>query len=409
MVLVTAMAAPLSGIRVLEVANWLAAPAAGALLADLGADVIKVEPPGGDVFREFLLRSMGYSHEFAANYGFQVDNRGKRSITVALDQPGGPDLVRRLAARSDVFLTNLIQQRRVRYGLTWEDVRTASPRVVYASFSGYGTRGPDENRPGFDYAAFWARSGLMGLLGEPPSPPPLCRGGQGDHTTALNILAAILAALRLRDQTDEAQHCEVTLQGTGMWTLAGDLSAALIAREQPTRHERERPQNPIWNSYRAACGNWILLVMPQPDPAYWPRFCDMIGRSEWKADPRFTTLFDRRRHTEELTREIDALFAAHDREHWAKRLDQYGLIWAPVATLPDVISDPQAREMGWFTALEHPTLGRFETLDTPFKLYGADVGARGPAPEAGAHTFDVLAELGVDDEELARLATDGVI
>ena len=133
-------------------------PAAGALLADLGADVIKVEPPGGDVFREFLLRSMGYTHDFATNYAFQLDNRGKRSVTVALDQPGGPELVRRLAARSDVFLTNLIQQRRVRYGLTWEDVRAASPRIIYASFSGYGTRGPDENRPGFDYAAFWARS-----------------------------------------------------------------------------------------------------------------------------------------------------------------------------------------------------------------------------------------------------------
>ena len=171
MVLVTGMTAPLTGIRVLEVANWLAAPAAGALLADLGADVIKVEPPGGDVFREFLLRSMGYTHDFATNYAFQLCNRGKRTVTVALDKPGGPELVRRLAAGSDVFLTNLIQGRRVRYGLGWEDVRAASPRVVYASFSGYGTRGPDANRPGFDYAAFWARSGLMGLLGEPPSPP----------------------------------------------------------------------------------------------------------------------------------------------------------------------------------------------------------------------------------------------
>src|SRR5262245_9168081 len=258
MVLVTAVPAPLAGIRVLEVANWLAAPAAGALLADLGADVIKVEPPGGDVYREFLLRSMGYAHEFDGNYGFQLDNRGKRSITVSLDRPGGPDLVLRLAARSDVFLTNLIQERRVRYGLTWDDVREVSPRIVYASLSGYGTRGPDENRPGFDYSAFWARSGLMGLLGEPPSPPPLCRGGQGDHTTALNILAAVLAALRLRDLTNEAQHIEVTLQATGMWTLAGDLSAALVAREQPTRHERSRPANPIWNSYRAADGAWIL-------------------------------------------------------------------------------------------------------------------------------------------------------
>ena len=409
MVLVTGMTAPLTGIRVLEVANWLAAPAAGALLADLGADVIKVEPPGGDVFREFLLRSMGYTHDFATNYAFQLDNRGKRSVTVALDQPGGPELVRRLAARSDVFLTNLIQQRRLRYGLSWEDVSAVSPRVVYASFSGYGTRGPDENRPGFDYAAFWARSGLMGLLGEPPSPPPLCRGGQGDHTTALNILAAVLAALRLRDQTNQAQHVEVTLQGTGMWTLGSDLQAALIAREQPKRHERARPANPIWNSYQAGCGAWILLVMPQPDPVYWPRFCEMIGRPEWATDPRYRTLHGRRQHTLELTREIEARFAAHDLAHWAARLDQYGLIWAPVASLTDVIDDPQAREMGWFTTLEHPTLGRFETLDTPFKLYGADVGARGPAPEAGEHTFDVLAELGVSDEELARLATDGVI
>ena len=408
MVLVTGMTAPLTGIRVLEVANWLAAPAAGALLADLGADVIKVEPPGGDVFRAFLLHSLGYEREFATNYAFQLDNRGKRSITVALDQPGGPELVRRLAARSDVFLTNLIQQRRLRYGLGWDEVRAASPRVVYASFSGYGTRGPDENRPGFDYAAFWARSGLMGLLGEPPSPPPLCRGGQGDHTTALNILAAVLAALRLRDQTNEAQHVEVTLQSTGMWTLGTDLQAALIAREQPARHVRTRPANPIWNSYQAGCGAWILLVMPQPDP-YWPPFCEMIGRPDWALEPRYATLDGRRAHSEELTRAIEACFSSHDLAHWSARLDEYGLIWAPVATLTDVIDDPQAREMGWFTTLEHPSLGRFETLDTPFKLYGADVGARSPAPEAGAHTFDVLTELGVGEDELTRLALDGVI
>src|SRR5262249_19172009 len=161
-------------------------------------------------------------------------------------------------ARSDVFITNLIQARRVRYGLTWHDVRAASPSVIYASFSGYGTRGPDESRPGFDYAAFWARSGLMGLLGEPPSPPPLCRGGQGDPTPALTLLAAVLAALRLRDKTHEAQHVEVTLQGTGMWTLGGDVQAALVAREQPARHERTQPANPIWNSYRAGCGRWLL-------------------------------------------------------------------------------------------------------------------------------------------------------
>jgi crotonobetainyl-CoA:carnitine CoA-transferase CaiB-like acyl-CoA transferase len=401
--------APLEGIRVIEVANWLAAPAAAALLADLGADVIKVEPPGGEIYREFVLRSMGYTYDFPANYAFQVDNRGKRAVTVALDRPGGPELVRRMCERADVFVTNLIAERRERYGLAQPDVAAVNPRIIYASFSGYGTRGPDKNRPGFDYAAFWARSGLMGVLGEPPSPPPLCRGGQGDHTTALNILAAVLAALRLRDRTGEGQHVEVTLQGTGMWTLAGDLQAALIAREQPSRHERTRPANPIWNSYRSADGVWILLVMPQPDPLYWPRFCAMIGKPEWAADPRYDTLFKRREHTVELTRAIDALFAARDYAYWKAKLDEHGLIWAPVASLPDVVDDPQVREMGWFTELEHPTLGRFETLGTPFKLYGADVGPRGPAPEAGQHTFEVLTELGIGEEELAKLAVDGVI
>jgi len=403
------MTAPLEGIRVLEVASWLAAPSAGALMADLGADVIKVEPPGGDPFRSFLLRSMGYQYEFEANYAFELDNRGKRSVTVALDQPGGPPLVRRMSAHVDVFLTNLIQQRRARYGLTWDDVREVNPRIVYASFSGYGTRGPDRDRPGFDYAAFWARSGLMSLLGEPPSPPPLCRGGQGDHTTSLNLLAAVLAALRLREGTGEAQHVEVTLQGTGMWTLGGDLQAALVAREQPARHDRTRPANPIWNSYRARDGAWILLVMPQPDPHYWPRFCAMVGRPEWARDERYDTLLKRREHTVALTAAIDRLFAEHDLAHWSAKLDEHGLIWAPVATLPEVVDDPQAREMGSFTTITHPTLGSFETLDTPFRIYGAQVGARGPAPSAGEHTFEVLAELGIDDEELARLAADDVI
>jgi len=400
--------APLDGVRVLEVANWLAAPAAAALMADLGAEVVKVEPPEGDAFRGFQMGSLGYEFEFAGNYGFELDNRGKRSVTVALDKPGGPELVRRLALDADVFITNLVQTRRERYGLTVDDVRAVNPRLVYASFSGYGARGPDRGRPGFDFAAFWARSGLMGLIGEPPSPPPLCRGGQGDHTTALNILAAVLAALRLRDRTGEGQHVEVTLQGTGIWTLAGDVQAALVARENPSRHVRTQPANPIWNSYQARDGLWVLLVMPMPDP-YWPKFCAAIGKPEWAADPRYDGLAKRRASSRELTRQIDAIFATRPRAEWARRLDAHGLIWAPVATLTDVIDDPQVREMGWFAELESPALGRFETLSTPFKLYGADVGPRGAAPAPGEHTFEVLSGAGLTDEELAKLAADGVI
>jgi crotonobetainyl-CoA:carnitine CoA-transferase CaiB-like acyl-CoA transferase len=168
----------------------------------MGADVLKIEPPRGDALRAFKMRNLGYDTDL--NTAFEIDNRGKRSLVLDLEKPGACGVVRRLARDADVFLTNLTTPRRVKYGLDFASVSAENPRVVYTSLTGYGTTGPDQGRPGFDFAAFWARSGLMASLGEPPSPPPLCRGGQGDHTTALNLVAATLAALRLRDRTGAA-------------------------------------------------------------------------------------------------------------------------------------------------------------------------------------------------------------
>ena len=402
------MVAPLEGIRVIEVANWLAAPSAAALMADLGADVIKVEPPGGDAYRAFNLGAdaIGAGGP-AVNHAFELDNRGKRSITVSLNQPGGPDLVRRLAAGADVFITNLLQPRRERYGLTVEDVRAASPRVVYVSFSGYGTEGPDAARAGFDYAAFWARSGVMNLLGEPEEPPVLCRPGQGDHTAALNLLASTLAALRLRDLTGEGQVVDVTLVGTGLWTVGTDFSGALASRRQPPRHSRARPRNPLWNAYRCADGRWILLVMVQPD-AYWPGFCAALGHPEWEHDRRFDTLQHRAEHTEDLTGRIAAVFDSRPSTDWPAVLDAHGLIWAPVAELPEVADDATVRALGSFEAVATNQGASYETLAAPFTIRGADVAVRGPAPSPGAHTERVLEECGLTAEEIAALAADGV-
>ncbi|MEZ4552485.1 MAG: CoA transferase [Dehalococcoidia bacterium] len=402
------MVAPLEGIRVIEVANWLAAPSAAALMADLGADVIKVEPPEGDAYRAFNLGAdaIGTGGP-AVNHAFELDNRGKRSITVSLGQPGAAALVRRLAATADVFITNLLQPRRERYGLTVDEVRAASPRIVYVSFSGYGTEGPDAARAGFDYAAFWARSGVMNLLGEPDEPPVLCRPGQGDHTAALNLLASTLAALRLRDLTGEGQVVDVTLVGTGLWTVGTDFSGALASRRQPPRHSRARPRNPLWNAYRCADGRWILLVMVQPD-AYWTGFCAALGHPEWERDPRFDTLQQRAEHTEDLTARIAAAFASRPSAEWPAVLDARGLIWAPVAELPEVAADETVRGLGSFEAVTSVEGEAYETLGVPFTIRGADVAVRGPAPAPGADTQRVLEESGLTSEEIAGLAAGGV-
>jgi crotonobetainyl-CoA:carnitine CoA-transferase CaiB-like acyl-CoA transferase len=291
----------------------------------------------------------------------------------------------------------------------YEAVRAVNPRLVYVSISGYGMRGPDASKTGFDAAAFWARSGLMAGMGEPAAPPPLPRRGQGDHTTALNALAATLAGLRLRDRTGEGQHVEVTLQATGAWTNGAEIQSALVSRMNPGRHTRTRPRNPLWNSYPLAGGRWLMLVMPQPDPVYWPRFCAAMGHPEWLADPRYDGVHNRRANSGALTAELDAIFAAHDLAYWTRTLDEHGLIWATVDQLTDVTADPQMREMDWFATIEDERWGPFEVLDTPFKIYGADVGVRGPAPAPGEHTYDVLAELGVSAEDVDRYATDGAL
>lgn len=395
------MPAPLENVRVVEVANWLAAPGAAALMADLGATVVKIEPPGGDSYRHAAGRSPSSLHP-----AFELDNRGKRSITVDLSRPGASEVLRRLLADADIFITNLVRRRQVQYGLTVEDVQAVNPRIVYASFSGYGTEGPEGDRVGFDFTAFWARSGIMSLLGEPDSPPPPCRPGQGDHATVLNLLASILAALRLRDMTGDGQVVDVTLVGTGLWSIASDVTATLAWRTQPARHDRRRPPNPLRNPYRCSDGKWVMLNLNTQN--YWPGFCQAIGHAEWEADPRFATLQARAENSAQLAALLDDLFMLADSKSWRRRLDDASLVWAPVAELNDVINDPTIRSLGSFTTVDHPVFGPYETLAAPFRIRGADVKARGPAPSAGQHTHEILTEVGLSDDEIADFAAKGV-
>ena len=253
------MTAPLDGIKVLEVATWLAAPCCAALMSDLGAEVIKVEPLEGDGYRQLFASVLG--DDFVPP-NYQFDNRGKRGICVDLDREEGIALVHELARKAHVFITNLTGQRLARYRLSDKEVHALSPRAIYAVLAGYAVQGLDSDRQAFDQTAFWARSGAMSIFGDRDEGPVLLRGGYGDRTTALNMLSAILAALRLRDKTGESQYVEVTLQRTGIWALASDVNNALFDRMQPQKSSRKAPPNPIWNFYQTRDGRWLVMVMP---------------------------------------------------------------------------------------------------------------------------------------------------
>ncbi len=399
------MPAPLEGITVIEAANYVAAPSAGALMAYLGATVIKIEPPGGEVMRGVV--PTGGDARMPFNFLFELENRGKKSVTIALDAPGGPELLLRLIEGADVFLTNLMAPRLERFGLRPGDVLARNPRVVYVSVTGYGIDGPDAARPGFDFSAFWARSGIMSLVGHPGAPPVLSRIAQGDHTTGVNTLAATLAALRLRDMTGEGQVVDISLQHTGVYTIATDISRTLVDGSQPKTHDRTAPDNPLFNTYPTRDGHWILLVHMTPDP-YWPRLCRALHCEEMAEDPAFATIAARRARGAELSAFIEGRFLAEDLEHWAVQLDTHGVIWAPMVGLPEVVADPSLRHRNAFQPIEGGDGEAGETVGAPFVIRGADVRARGMASGPGADTANVLSLAGLTDAEVARLAANGV-
>ncbi len=397
--------APLAGLRVIEVASWLAAPSCAALMADMGADVVKVEPPAGDTYRRMYDALLG---EGSVHPCYQFDNRGKRGVRVNLEDPAGIDALLTLCRDADVFVTNLTQERLNRYGLNEAGIRAVAPDTVYAVLSGYGTTGPDSDRQAFDQTAFWARSGAMSVFGDRDDGPLISRGGYGDRTTALNLMTAILAALRLRDQSGEGQYVEVTLQRTGIWSLASDVCTALFDRVQPEKTSRTLPPNPAWNCYRTADGRWLLLVMPMALP-YWASFCAAIDRPDLAADERFQTVPGMMETTPEVMPEIIERFASESLAFWRERLDKAGLIWEPVADLPAVAEDPALRERGAFSFVVHERAGAVEIVSAPFHIRDADIEVRGPAPDAGQHTRDVFIEAGIAADHVDALIEQGAL
>lgn len=378
---------PLSGVRVLEVANWIAAPGAGVMLSDLGAEVTKVEPPTGDSMRGKLSFPNVDGPAGEVDYVFQMENRGKRSLVIDLDDPDGVDEVQRMACDTDILLTNLLPRRQRQYGLDPETVFALTTGLVHATLTGYGTMGDKADNPGFDITAFFGHSGASSLVPGADGPPKF-RNGQGDHTSSLAMFGAVMVGLRMRDQTGENQTVETSLMHTGAWTVGADMSDALVNGKQPKLRSRTEQINAIHSSYQDGEGDWFLVVMPNTE-GNWRKVCAAIGRDDLPDDERFADGSKRYRNMTALVAELDAVFASKTRSEWGKLFGEAGVIWGPINDLPTAMSDPQMRAAEVFATVDHPS-GAYETVTIPMRINGQQVAPASRAPEIGEHTEDVL-------------------
>jgi crotonobetainyl-CoA:carnitine CoA-transferase CaiB-like acyl-CoA transferase len=397
---------PMEGVRVVELGVWVAGPAAGGILADWGADVVKIEPPGiGDPARLFAAMLGG---DLPFNPPFEMDNRSKRSVVLDLATDEGRELGLELIDRADVFVTNVREAGLARIGFDPERLLARNPRLIYAAISGYGRSGPDRDRAAYDIAGFWARSGIAHMLTTPGSHPPFQRGGMGDHNTGLAAAGAVAAALFSRERTGKGQLVSTSLLREGLYTLSFDLAAALRYGVPMAVANRKTMGNPGINNYADKDGRWFWIVGLEGD-RHWPPLARAVGHPEWTEDARFATARDRAKNAAVLIGLLDEIFATKSREEWGAIFDaEHELWWAPVQNLEEVIADPQVQAAGGLC--EVPDDGATTLLPaTPADFHGTPWKPRWMAPSHGQHTEEVLRELGRTDAELAALRARGVV
>jgi crotonobetainyl-CoA:carnitine CoA-transferase CaiB-like acyl-CoA transferase len=339
---------------------------------------------------------------------FELDNRNKRSVAVDLRTADGHTFALKLIERADVFVTSLRLDAIERMKLDYATLSAKNPRLIYASINGYGHRGPDKNRPAYDYAAAWARSGLMATIAEPGQSPPAQRPAMIDHAVGLGLAGAISAALLARERSGRGREVNISLFSMGLWMNASDLTVGLMTGRSPQSESRTERVNPLWSSYRCADARWIYFVMIQGD-RHWPDFCQALDKSNWLNDPRFKDSTARAQNCAALTGEIDRAVAARTADQWAPVFDRHKLVWAPVRTDAEVLDDPQAEAIGAFAAVDHPNIPGCRVVNSPVEFGDVPSQPHCAAPELGQHTEEVALEMGLSWDEIARLKASATL
>ncbi|MEQ8747533.1 CaiB/BaiF CoA-transferase family protein [Pyruvatibacter sp.] len=400
----------LEGIRVVELATYIAAPAAAGIMADWGAEVIKVEPLQGDAIRGMLKNVSAANVE--GNPIFDMDNRGKRGLAIDLRNDKGAEALRKLVLSADVFITNVRPGGLARAGLDWETLRKEKPELIYASVTGYGLEGEDQDRPGFDMAAFWARSGVASLTAPKGTDPFPLRVGLGDHTTGMATLNGILGALFDRTRTGKGRLIEASLLRTGIYSIASDMAIQLRYGRVASTKSRELAVNALNNFFQCACGTWLCLLTRHSGDIFGP-IAAALGKPELAKEERFLSAKSRRENAAELVHILDAEFAKYDIAEWGRRLDEHDVVWAPVQTPAQVADDTQAQAAGAFVDIPDHAGGTGRSVASPVRLPNDDGTTedrvRGPAPGIGEHTAEILKEIGYDDAGVEALKAAGAI
>jgi len=393
-----------SGLKVVDFASFIAGPGAATILSDFGAEVVKVEPPTGDPWRNG--HKLPPQPQAEDPYQWHLANRNKRGITLDLKAPSAQPVLERLVKWADVLIVNTPHPARKKLKLEYDDVAQWNPRLIYAGLTGFGEKGPDADLPGFDITSYWARSGLLSMTRDADAPPTWPVGGSGDNATAVGLYSAIVTALYRRERTGKGSYVTTSLLAEGVWSASVSIQAALCEAKFFGLHDRTHPANAALNVYRASDGVWfVLLVMPDKVAAV----AKAIDRADLLTDPRFSDPAKLAANMPQLTAILDEIFSAQPMAHWYEAFNGVHVTFGAVRGPQEVIDDPQLRLNEIVVPLEGAGGKLTSTISSPIQVHGiAKVPAR-RAPDIGEHNDEVLRQLGFDAAEIDGLRARGAI